>query len=186
MITLASFKPEFFDNNGDQGNLVAITAQLSAQNVDFEVSTDYRGSDFLLVGDCSIAVLNHFDTDLTELFKEIQMRYLAGKPTLLVGRSYEYFAPRLGISLSQGERESKFITLRVEDQEVFGYHNSTVLAPRLQISGSFIGTTLFGPLLAKNPQLLKLLCGSLGVELKGEYFDKTVRLASRVREATIF
>jgi hypothetical protein len=92
----------------------------------------------------------------------------------------------LGIDLKQGERESKFVSLRVLDHEVFGYHNSTVFEPRLQISGSFIGTTLFGPLFAKNPMLLKMIASSLGVELKGDYFERSVDLANKVREATIF
>ena len=186
MIKLSSFKPEYFDNNGDQGNMAVITAQLTALNIQFETTSDYQGSDFLLVGDCSIAVLGHFDSELTDLLAELKMRYLAGKPTLLVGRTYEYFAPLLGIDLKHGDRESKFVSLKVMDQEVFGYHNSTVLEPRLKITGSFIGTTLFGPLLAKNPMVLKMLLSSLGVELQGGYFEESVRLAKNVREATTF
>jgi CobQ-like glutamine amidotransferase family enzyme len=186
MIKLSSFKPELFDNNGDQGNLAVIAAQFSALNVEFDISHDYQGSDFLLVGDCSIAVLNHFEAELSDLLPVLKMRLMAGKPTLLVGRSYEYFAPLLGIKLKQGERESKFVSLRVLDHDVFGYHNSTVVEPRLQISGSFIGTTLFGPLFAKNPQLLKMIASSMGVELKGAYFERSVDLANKVREATIF
>jgi CobQ-like glutamine amidotransferase family enzyme len=186
MIKLSSFKPEFFDNNGDQGNLAVITAQLSAAGVQYEVTGEYQGCDFLLVGDCSIAVLKHFEGELTELLAELKKRYLAGKPTLLVGRTYEYFAPLLGIDVKHGQRESKFVALRVLDQEVFGYHNSTVIEPRLQISGAFIGTTLFGPLFAKNPMILKMIVSSLGFELKGEYFEQSVLLASKVREATTF
>jgi CobQ-like glutamine amidotransferase family enzyme len=186
MIKLATFNPEFFDNNGDQGNLAVISAHFSALNVEFEVTDDYQGSDFLLVGDCSIAVLNQFESELSSLLAALQMRLMAGKPTLLVGRSYEYFAPLLGIKLKQGERESKFVSVRVQDLEVFGYHNSTVVEPRLQISGSFIGTTFFGPLFAKNPQLLKTIASSLGVELKGDYFEESVDLANKVREATTF
>ena len=186
MIKLSSFKPELFDNNGDQGNIAVITAQLSALNVEFEIASDHQNSDFLLVGDCSIAVLNHFEAELSELLETIKARLVAGKPTLLVGRSYEFFAPLLGIDLKQGERESKFVSLRVLDSEVFGYHNSTVVEPRLHISGSFIGTTLLGPLFAKNPQLLKVIVGSLGIELKGDYFERSVDLANKVREATTF
>jgi hypothetical protein len=104
----------------------------------------------------------------------------------LVGRAYEYFAPLLGIDLIHGDRESRFVSLRVLDQEVFGYHNSTVLEPRLQLTGSFIGTTLFGPLLAKNPMVLKMVLSSLGVDLQGEYYEESVRLAKSVREATTF
>jgi len=186
MIKLSSFKPEFFDNNGDQGNIAVLAAQLSELKVDYEISRDDLDSDFFLVGDCSIAVLTHFEAELSGLLPALKIRLMAGKPTLLVGRSYEYFAPLLGIELKHGERESRFVSLRVQEQEVFGYHNSTVVEPRLQISGSFIGTTLFGPLFAKNPLLLKMISGSLGAELKGEYFERSVDLANKVREATTF
>ena len=56
MIKLSSFKPEFFDNNGDQGNLAVTAAQFSALNVEFDISHDYQGSDFLLVGITVLAI----------------------------------------------------------------------------------------------------------------------------------
>jgi hypothetical protein len=61
-----------------------------------------------------------------------------------------------------------------------------VVEPRFFVSGAFIGTTLFGPLLAKNPSVLKLLGSSLGVEFEGEFFSESERLANLVREATTF
>jgi len=186
VIKLASFRPEYFDNNGDQGNISVLAAQFEAINVSYEVSQDCLGSDFMLVGDGSIAAHAHFENELLALLPEIKSRYLAGKPTLLVGRSFEFFAPLLGIDLRTGERESKFVKLRVQEHEVFGYHNSTVLEPRVFISGAFIGTTLFGPLLAKNPSVLKMLALSLGVELHGEFFEEGSRLANHVKDATTF
>ena len=186
MIRLSSFRPEYFDNNGDQGNISVLGSQFEALSVPFEVSEDCIGSDFLLVGDSSIAAHAHFEAELLELLPEIRMRHLAGKPTLLVGRSFEFFAPHLGLELKIGDRESKFVKLRVQEHEVFGYHNSTVLEPRFYISGGFIGTTLFGPLLAKNPSVLKMLAGALGVELKGDFFEEGSRLANLVRETTTF
>jgi hypothetical protein len=186
MIKLASFRPEFFDNNGDQGNIEVLKAQLAAVGAAFEVSDDCLGADFLLIGDSSIAVHEHFEAELTALLPELKMRLVAGKPTLLVGRSWEYLAPLLDLPLTQGERVSKFVQLRVLDLEVFGYHNSTVVEPRFFSSGAFIGTTLFGPLLAKNPTVLKLIGTALGVEFEGDYFKESERLAKLVREATTF
>jgi CobQ-like glutamine amidotransferase family enzyme len=186
MIKLASFKPEFFDNNGDQGNIAVLATHLSAIGQAFELSGDCNESDFLMIGDSSIAVHEHYQRELSELLPELKLRLLAGKPTLLVGRSWEYFAPLLGVELSQGSRESKFVQLKVANHEVIGYHNSTVVEPRFFISGAFIGTTLFGPLLAKNPSVLKLLGSSLGVEFEGEFFRESERLANLVREATTF
>jgi hypothetical protein len=186
MIKLASFKPEFFDNNGDQGNLEVLAAHLVAAGKAFEVTTECSGSDFLLIGDSAIASHEHFQAELNDLLPELKLRLLAGKPTLLVGRSWEFFAPLLGVELSQGTRESKFVKLRVSEHEVIGYHNSTVVEPRFFISGAFIGTTLFGPLLAKNPSVLKMLGSALGVQFEGKYFSEGERLANLVREGTIF
>jgi len=186
VIRISSFRPDFFNNNGDQGNISVLSSQFEALGVPFEITQEYVGSDFLLVGDSSIAAHSHFEAELLELLPEIKMRHHAGKPTLLVGRSFEFFAPHLGVELKTGERESKFVKLRVQEHEVFGYHNSTVLEPRLLISGAFIGTTLFGPLLAKNPTLLKLIANSLGVELKGDFFEEGSRLANLVKDETTF
>ena len=186
MIKLATFRPEFFDNNGDQGNLEVLTAQLIASGQAFEVTEDCQGSDFLMIGDSSIAVHENFQDELRDLLPQLKLRLIAGKPTLLVGRSWEFFAPLLGVELSHGVRESQFVQLKVSDHEVIGYHNSTVVEPRVFISGAFMGTTLFGPLLAKNPSVLIMLGASLGVQFDGEYFRESERLANLVREATTF
>ena len=186
MIKLASFRPEYFDNNGDQANLSVLIAHLTAVSVDFEVTQELVGSDFLLVGDSSIAAHNHFQAELMTLVPELKMRLMAGKPTLLVGRSYEFFAPLLGIELTHGERESKFVKIRVAHHEVVGYHNSAVLEPRFFISGAFVGTTLFGPVLAKNPSVLGAIGQALGAEFKGEFFERSEQLANLVRDATTF
>ena len=186
MITLASYRPEFFNNNGDQGNLEVLAAHLKAVGVPFVVSDELVGSDFLLIGDSSIAAHDHFETELNALLPELKLRLLAGRPTLLVGRSWEYFAPLLGVELSHGERASKFFEVKVSEHEVLGYHNSTVIEPKFFVTGSFMGTTLFGPLLAKNPSVLKLIGLSLGVNFEGEFFDESVRLAKLVREETTF
>jgi len=186
VIRLASFRPDYFDNNGDQGNISVLGSQFEALNIPFEITQECIGSDFLLIGDSSIAAHAHFENELLELLPEIKARHQAGKATLLVGRSFEFYAPHLGIEVKTAERESKFVKLRSSEHEVFGYHNSTVMEPRFYISGGFIGTTLFGPLLAKNPSVLKRIASSLGVELKGDFFEESARLANAVKEATTF
>ena len=52
--------PDFFDNNGDQGNIEALKAHLSAVGIGFEVSSVISASDFVLIGDSSIAAHEHF------------------------------------------------------------------------------------------------------------------------------
>ncbi|MEY4560109.1 MAG: hypothetical protein RL460_86, partial [Actinomycetota bacterium] len=39
---------------------------------------------------------------------------------------------------------------------------------------------------AKNPSILKQLAQALGVELSGEFFEESERLANLVRETTTF
>ena len=186
MIKLASFRPEYFDNNGDQANIAVLGSHLEAMGKEVEVSTDCQNSDFLLIGDSSIAAHAHFETELLGLVPELKSRLQAGKPTLLVGRSWEYLAPLLGIPTLHGDRISKFLKLSALGHEVIGYHNSTLVEPRFFVSGAFVGTTLFGPLLAKNPSILKQLAQALGVELSGEFFEESERLANLVRETTTF
>ena len=183
MITLASFRPEYFDNNGDQSNLSVLSSHLVALGAEVTISTECLGADFLLIGDSSIATHAHFETELLTLLPELQRRLAGGKPTLLVGRSWEFFAPLLGFSMKHGERSSK---VNNSGREVIGYHNSTVLEPRFSITGAFVGTTLFGPLLAKNPSVLKTVVSALGLVLSGEYFEESERLANLVRESTTF
>ena len=186
MITLASFRPEYFDNNGDQSNLSVLSSHLVALGAEVTISTECLGADFLLIGDSSIAAHAHFETELLTLLPELQRRLAGGKPTLLVGRSWEFFAPLLGFSMKHGERSSKFVKVNISGHEVIGYHNSTVLEPRFIVTGAFVGTTLFGPLLAKNPSVLKTVVSALGLVLSGEYFEESERLANLVRESTTF
>lgn len=186
MIRLASFRPRFFDNNGDQGNITVIAAHLRSQGLVFEINEDITGSDFALVGDCSIAVLDEFRDELLALVPVLKLRLTAGLPTLLVGRSYEFLAEHLGIDLISGARESNFVSVQVLGHQVIGYHNSPVTEPRVFVSGAFIATTLFGPLLAKNPSLLELTLRSLGAETSNGFYLECLDLAEKVRSATTF
>ena len=64
-----------------------------------------------------------------------------------------------------GERVSEFRTVKSDGVEVSGYRNSTLVSDDLFIRGAFVGTTLFGPVLAKNPQLLSRIADALGVSV---------------------
>jgi CobQ-like glutamine amidotransferase family enzyme len=68
--------------------------------------------------------------------------------------------------------------------EVVGYRNSEVLDSELFIRGGFVGTLLFGPLLAKNPDLLKLFAQklSLNISVDASYWE----LTEQVRQNLIF
>lgn len=165
MISLASFKPEYFNANGDQGNIEVISKQLYWRGLDFQAgSSDFSTANFLLVGDGSRAAMKEFEPALTDLVPLLQGRLQAGAPTLLVGSAHEYFAGKLdGFAAHKTvKRASEFREATTEGLTGFGYRNTTVVQD-LFVSGAFISTSLFGPVLAKSPELLKLILAGLGV-----------------------
>ncbi len=163
MINLYSFEPFYFNNNGDQGNLEVIANQLTQQGIKFKMTTAISDADFVLIGDCSQAVLEQYSKSLAKLRKTIANRHAKGLATLLVGSAYEFFASDLGLVSKPVARESKFVTT---SEGYFGYRNSESDLPVCFVEGAFIATSLFGPVLAKNPQLLEKVLKSMGAELK--------------------
>ncbi len=163
MISIYSFEPEYFNNNGDQGNLEVLKLALRNSKIKTVNAKSPATADFLLVGDASVAVMEHFSKQLEKLRKTIAKRYELGAPTLIVGSSYEFFAAILGLEIRRGKRRSQFVTTT---EGYFGYRNSDNELPDCLVKGSFIGTNLFGPVLAKNPKLLSLVIEALGGEMK--------------------
>jgi CobQ-like glutamine amidotransferase family enzyme len=90
------------------------------------------------------------------------MRYEKGLPTLLIGSAYTFFAPEIGITKEPTKRESKFVTT---PEGYFGYRNSDNNLPVCTVKGAFIASSLYGPLLAKNPQLLQVVLEKLGAKM---------------------
>jgi CobQ-like glutamine amidotransferase family enzyme len=165
MIKLATFMPEYFNNNGDQGNIEVLAKQLEWRGVQHSVtSTDFADSDFLLVGDGSRAVMREFESELASITDLLQERLSTGRPTLLVGSSHEFFCSRLpGLpDLKTLSRISEFREVTFGSQTAFGYRN-TDKDIDLFTEKAFISTTLFGPLLAKNQNLLDLVLSAMGV-----------------------
>jgi CobQ-like glutamine amidotransferase family enzyme len=162
VIKLYSFEPFYFNNNGDQGNIDVVKNQLEKQNIKFKIVASPADADFVLIGDCSEAVMNHYEKQLTKLRKLIAMRYEKGLPTLLIGSAYTFFAPEIGITQEPTKRESKFVRT---PEGYFGYRNSDNNLPVCTVKGAFIASSLYGPLLAKNPQLLQVVLENLGAEM---------------------
>jgi CobQ-like glutamine amidotransferase family enzyme len=165
MIKLATFMPEYFNNNGDQGNIEVLAKQLEWRGIQHRVSTtDFEDSDFLLVGDASRAVMREFEAELAELTDLISDRLKAGKSTLLVGSSHEYFCSKIPElpKLKPLSRASEFREVTSGTLKIFGYRN-TEIDLDLFVERAFISTSLFGPVLAKNQNLLDLVLGAMGV-----------------------
>ena len=161
MIRIFSFEPKYFNNNGDQGNLEVISFLLRSSGVDYQLSDSVKGADFVLVGDASRAVINHFKDELHELRPSIVDRYSLGQATLIVGSAYEFFARDLGLSTKGIQRRSGFVTTA---EGFFGYQNTDVDLPAVFTNDAFLATNLFGPVLAKNPDLLGVIASALGIQ----------------------
>lgn len=162
MINIYSFEAAYFNNNGDQGNIEVLAQQLSKQKKKYKMVSSPESANFVLIGDCSNAVLEEFSKPLSKLRRVISKRWEKGLPTLLVGSAYEFFSSELGLEPKQVQRESKFVTT---SDGHFGYRNSDKDLPSCLVKGSFIATSLFGPILAKNPQLLEKVLRDLGAEI---------------------
>jgi CobQ-like glutamine amidotransferase family enzyme len=164
VIKVFSFQPDYFNQNGDQGNLDALSHFSKQDMVHVEISQ----ADFVLIGDASRAAIRHFERDLDSLTAVLASRHQSGFPTLLVGSSYEFFLSRLALaeSVTFGDRVSEFREVVADGIRVKGYRNSELEGFDLVVSGAFVGTTLFGPVLAKNPELLKRFSEYLDVEIQ--------------------
>jgi CobQ-like glutamine amidotransferase family enzyme len=162
MIKLFSFEPHYFNNNGDQGNLEVIKHLLTEQKVKFKITSTIEEADFVLIGDASQAVMEEYSKQLGKFRKHIAARHRKGLPTLLVGSAYEFFAETLELDFQRQPRESKFV--KTQD-EYFGYRNSDNSLPICHVKDAFVATSLFGPVLIKNPALLEKVLVALGVKM---------------------
>jgi hypothetical protein len=163
MISVFSFWPEYFNNNGDQGNLEALSHFTGEELLPAGIDE----AQFVLFGDASLAAMREFNDELIALVPALQKRLIEGKPTLLVGSCYEFFAKQIDQMPTPryGERVSEFREVTVGSLRAKGYRNSTWVAEDLFIADFFIGTTLFGPVLAKNPEVLELVAKGLNLEV---------------------
>jgi len=180
--TVFSFRPEYFNQNGDQGNLEVleyVTGRRLTRIAD-------PAADFVVVGDASRAAIREFGPELLALQPQIEERLEQGRPTLLVGSSFEFYSDRSEMlpKLSRGPRVSKFVKVGHAGHEVVGYRNSDVVDSDLYIRGAFLGTLLFGPLLAKNLDLLSIIANALKLEISLD--DPYRELVTQVRQNLIF
>lgn len=189
MIKLATFMPTYFNNNGDQGNIEVLSKQLEWRGVQYSVtSTELQDSDFLLVGDGSRAVMREFESELSAITELVAERLRTGKATLLVGSTHEFFCSRLpGLpELQEAPRVSEHREVSSSDLRVFGYRNNEI-DNDFFIEQSFISTSLFGPILAKNENLLNIVMNSMGVttELPAVHQSRLVPVLQGVRSKAL-
>ena len=183
MRTYFSFMPEHFNNNGDQGNLEVLRFFLEAQGLQVSATDDAAVADFVLVGDASRAAISHHEQELTRLISVLSSRIAKGLPTLLVGSSYEFFIGKIAELGTHARtiRVSEFRSVALTAElTVMGYRNSELASGDVQLFGGFIATTLYGPILAKNPELLDLLLLRLGAE-RANWPEDMLEFVAKIR-----
>lgn len=182
MKTLYSFQPAYFNQNGDQANIEVLEFATGAKFSNVLNSS----ADFVIIGDASRAAMREFEPSLLELVPAIAARFDSGLPTLVIGSSYEFFASKIMTmpTLTYGPRVSAFVEVQNQDQRVVGYQNTELQNPKFVLRGAFIGTVLFGPLLAKNPAVIEIIANAL--DLQSQLDQKYLDLVEQVRRNLTF
>jgi lipid II isoglutaminyl synthase (glutamine-hydrolysing) len=165
MIRLGLLFPEHLNLNGDFGNLEVLSRQLEWRGHAHELveitqkSQLDSGLNFLLIGHGSEAAWADIAEQFTKMQEGISGLISAGVPVLAVSSGFANLVSRglvPGLSVSPiADRISKFEIVIDQGSEVLGYVNVDNNLPPIHRSGSLIGTTLHGPILAKNTHLLE-------------------------------
>jgi hypothetical protein len=170
MLRLASFEPGLFNVNGDQANLEVLAAEIAWAGHRAEVSAlgdDAVSPDLVLFGSAARKTMRVLEPQLWRLLPALRERQRLAKPTVFIGSSYERFAREIfGLEPNPIERRSDYFNSTFEAQPLRGYLNSAVDLPALVIESEQIGSSLSGPLFAKNRWLLERTARLLGIQLQ--------------------
>jgi CobQ-like glutamine amidotransferase family enzyme len=163
MIRLLELYPEHLNLNGDRGNLQVLEKRLGWAAVEVQSFTHKPGQplpatapDFVLLGHGSAAAWRQIYSDLRKISPTLQAWLEGGTQVLAVSSG---FAAMHGLltdlpdSVQRVARISKFEEAESAGFVAVGYRNSDLDLPALLVRGSFVGTLLHGPLLAKNEAL---------------------------------
>lgn len=180
MISVGAFFGSEFNQNGDLAHLELIARAAGPFGVPLELVPDAQDPrvlaelDLLIVGDASRAHQRFRSNEFIKLADLIASRESSGKFTLLVGSSYEKLAHAVfGLEGDRMiERVSSFGSVMRDGDIYWGYLNTEVDLPKVNVSGRTIGTQFFGPFLARNPWLLRRILEQLNVQFDVEFIDR--------------
>lgn len=184
MITIGAFFGNEFNQNGDLANLEVIqracvnAGSYVVAKPNLQDGQQLFDADYLVVGDGSKAHQRHRSSEITGLVEIVREREHEGKPTLLVGSSYEHLWGKLTGSEFEARKSrlSGFYSTLVEGHEFWGYVNTQSSMPLLAQHGSTTGTAFFGPFLARNVYALEKLLASLGCKADDSFLTELRRL----------
>ena len=171
MIRLAGLFPEHLNLNGDFGNLEVLSRQFEWRGMACELvaATSVNDLDdsinFVLIGHGSVAAWAAISQEFLDITTRLSELMASGVPILAISTGFDMaissgLVSNLEVS-DLAERVSKFELVKINELEVLGYVNTDRSLPTLHLDGPFIGTTLHGPVLAKNPELLEELLAKI-------------------------
>jgi lipid II isoglutaminyl synthase (glutamine-hydrolysing) len=165
MIRLAALFPEHLNLNGDQGNLEVIRKQLAWRGIASEVVSVSSILDLdesfalIFIGHGSVAAWQDLEDRFAGLSARVRELAESGTRVLAVSTGFEAAIKHKicvdVVANRMPNRVSKFEVIEESGSEVLGYVNTDKDLPALHRCGTFIGTTLHGPVLVKNPELLE-------------------------------
>ncbi|MFM5904841.1 MAG: hypothetical protein ACKORF_01890 [Micrococcales bacterium] len=161
MITIFAPFADRLNLNGDQGNALVVAKCLEALGLESQVISSFAElhqvtPNFVLMGHGSDAAMSSIAQELnaqTALMKQLRDQV----PGLVVGSSVIWMVEH-GLSpqvLRTGEHESRFEVTELNGLKILGYRNTDSGLASLFQNGQWIECMLHGPVLAKNPALLK-------------------------------
>ena len=163
MIRLLNLFANHLDLNGDAANTLVLQRRAEwgglavvTENVELNQPWPTQRPDFVLVGHGSAAAWRQAYPALKANAATLEQWMLAGTKVLAVSSGFAALhgmLPGLPNSIDKTERTSKFMVVDFEDKQIYGYRNSDLEMPDIVRHDNLIGTTLHGPLLAKNSWL---------------------------------
>lgn len=171
MIQLGALFPDHLNLNGDLGNLLVLQKQFEWRGLQAHITPVTtaeglrRDYDLLFIGHGSDAAWEDIHRIMPELTQILKSLIEADRPIMAVSTGFEK-AVATGVFSNlpvepRADRVSKFEVLEDGGSQVLGYLNTDSDLPGIYRSGNFLGTMLHGPVLSRNPEMLRLLLTSL-------------------------
>ena len=178
MIELVGLFPNHLNLNGDFGNLQVLEKQLAWRGMEHKVRSAESVTElgtlptFVLIGHGSEAAWSDIESDFISMIPRLRDLVDSGVLVMAVSTGFEMSVRHglvAGLSLGPvAERVSKFEVATDQTGQVLGYVNTDTTLPVIYREGSFVGTNLHGPVLAKNTELLESLIANLALRAEAK------------------
>lgn len=162
MKKLVRLLPSHLNLNGDAANCDALSFYLGSAGVDTQIldfnlddQWDER-VDFVVVGHGSIAAWKSLASHKTRIADFLIRARISGAIILLVSSAISELSADLKLNLipEKTDRVSKFVEVEFKQLKLVGYVNTDLELPYFESRDGFWLTSLHGPLVAKNPELV--------------------------------